>query len=211
MNRRRHYQVEGHCFPGVTSILSATKPLAAKERLWRWQQRVGTAEAQRITTTASRAGTQLHKVIKRYLRQEPWQLPPGTEGFWQSLQPVLSRVEATLLVEGAVWHPLKFAGYPDALVVYDHQLCLCDWKTARQPKQLDWIEDYCLQVAAYRWAVNWVYREWGIRVEQAMIAIALEDAEAQIFWLDTDSLNHYWRSFQARLRQFYSQTATAKR
>ncbi|NEP16949.1 MAG: hypothetical protein F6J97_08575 [Leptolyngbya sp. SIO4C1] len=203
VNRKRYYEIEGHCYPGVTTILSATKPREAKERLFRWRDRIGADEANRITTTASRAGTKIHKVIKAYLKSEPWELPPGTEGFWQSILPVLNRIEETLLVEGAVWHPLQFAGYPDALIVYEGQLILCDWKTARRPKQADWIEDYFLQVAAYSWAVNWVYRDCGIKVEQAMVAIALADAEAQLFTLQADSLNEHWRSFQKRLKQFY--------
>ncbi|MEO0455446.1 MAG: hypothetical protein AAF152_02525 [Cyanobacteria bacterium P01_A01_bin.114] len=205
VNRKRYFEIEGNCYPGVTTILSATKPWEAKERLFRWRDRIGTEEANRITTTASRAGTKIHKVIKSYLRGDPWELPEGTERFWQSILPILNRIEETLLVEGAVWHPLKFAGYPDALIVYDGQLILCDWKTARRPKQPDWIEDYFLQVAAYSWAVNWVYRDCDIKVERAMVAIALEDSAAQTFILETDELNDHWRGFQKRLRQFYRQ------
>ena len=203
VNRRRHYEVEGQRLPGVTTILSATKPWEAKERLWRWRERVGTEEANRITTKASRAGTKIHKVIKAYLRQEEWTLPEGTEGFWASIEPVLKNIEDVLLVEGAVWHPLKFAGYPDALMVYDGQLLVCDWKTARRPKQADWIEDYFLQVAAYCWAVNWVYRDYDIKVERAMVAIALEDTPAQLFTLTPDKLDQHWGQFQQRLRQYY--------
>ncbi|MEM6252108.1 MAG: PD-(D/E)XK nuclease family protein [Cyanobacteria bacterium P01_D01_bin.156] len=203
VNRRRHYEVEGQRFPGVTTILSATKPREAKERLWRWRERIGSEEANRITAKASRSGTRIHKVIKAYLRQEDWALPEGTEGFWTSIEPVLKEINQVLLVEGAVWHPLKFAGYPDALMVYDGQLLICDWKTARRPKQAEWIEDYFLQVAAYCWAVNWVYRDHDITVERAMVAIALEDHPAQLFKLEPDQLNQHWRQFQQRLHQYY--------
>ena len=110
-----------------------------------------------------------------------------------------------LLVEGAVWHPLKFAGYPDAVMVYEGELCVCDWKTARRPKQLAWIGDYCMQVAAYCYAVNWVYRDTGIKIEKGVIAIALEDYPAQVFTLDADDLFYHWRNFQERLRQYYRQ------
>ncbi|MEO1404216.1 MAG: hypothetical protein AAFV72_23605 [Cyanobacteria bacterium J06635_1] len=204
VNRKRYFEIEGNCYPGVTTILSATKPWEDKERLFRWRDRIGTEAANRITTTASRAGTKIHKVIKAYLRGDPWDLPAGTEAFWQSILPILNRIDETLLVEGAVWHPLKFAGYPDALIIYEGQLILCDWKTARRPKQPDWIRDYFLQVAAYSWAVNWVYRDCDIRVERAMVAIALENADAQTFMLETDELNEHWRGFQQRLRQFYA-------
>ena len=204
VNRKRYFEIEGNCFPGVTTILSATKPWEEKKRLFEWRDRIGAEEANRITTKASRSGTKIHKVIKSYLRGDDWELPEGTEAFWDSILPILNRVEDTLLVEGAVWHPLKFAGYPDALVVYDGQLILCDWKTARRPKQADWIGDYFMQVAAYSWAVNWVYREHDIRVERAMVAIALEHNDAQIFTLNPDELSQHWSTFQERLRQFYA-------
>ena len=200
VNRRRHYEVEGQRLPGVTTILSATKPWEAKQRLWRWRDRVGTEEANRITTTASRAGTKIHKVIRSYLRQEDWSLPEGTQGFWTSIEPVLKNIDRVLLVEGAVWHPLKFAGYPDAVMVYEGELCVCDWKTARRPKQLEWIGDYCMQVAAYCYAVNWVYRDTGIKIEKGVIAIALEDHPAQVFTLNADDLFFHWRNFLVNYR-----------
>ena len=81
-------------------------------------------------------------------------------------------------------------------------LCLCDWKTARKPKRPEWITDYYLQVAAYCQAVNHVYRDYGIEVKQALVAIALEDAPAQLFPLDLAELEHHWRGFQQRLRAY---------
>lgn len=207
INRKRHYEIEGHCYPGITTILSATKPYEDKKRLWDWQDRIGKEEARRITTTSARSGSRIHKVIKSYLRQEPYEMPEGVEGFWHSIEPVLADIDEVLLVEGAVWHPLKFGGYPDAVMRYEGELCVCDWKTARRPKQIEWIEDYCMQVAAYCYAVNWVYRDTGIHIDRGVIAIALEDQPAQVFTLQADDLFHHWRSFQARLKQYYRQQA----
>ncbi len=206
VNRKRHYEIEGNCYPGITTVLSATKPYEEKKRLWDWQDRIGKAAAQKITTTSARSGTKIHKIIKSHLKQEPYELPEGLDSFWNSIEPVLTEIDEVLLVEGAVWHPLKFAGYPDAVMVYDGELCVCDWKTARRPKQLEWIGDYCMQVAAYCYAVNWVYRDTGIKIEKGMIAIALEDHPAQIFTLGPDELFYHWRNFQQRLRQYYQQS-----
>ena len=114
VNRKRHYEIEGHCYPGITTILSATKPYEEKKRLWDWQDRIGKDEARKITTNSSRSGTRIHKIIKSHLKQEPYELPEGLDGFWNSIEPVLKEIDEVLLVEGAVWHPLKFAGYPDA-------------------------------------------------------------------------------------------------
>ena len=205
VNRKRHYEIEGHCYPGITTILSATKPYEEKKRLWDWQDRIGKDTAREITTRSSRSGTRIHKVIKSYLKQEPYELPEGLDGFWNSIEPVLKEIDEVLLVEGAVWHPLKFAGYPDAVMRFEGDLCVCDWKTARRPKKVEWISDYCMQVAAYCYAVNWVYRDTGIKIERGVIAIALEDHPAQVFMLDADDLYFYWGNFQQRLKQFYRQ------
>ena len=204
-DRKRHYEIEGHCYPGITTILSETKPYEEKKRLWDWQDRIGKEAAREITTRSSRSGTRIHKVIKAHLRQEPYELPEGLDGFWQSIEPVLEEIDEVLLVEGAVWHPLKFAGYPDAVMRFEGELCVCDWKTARRPKQIEWISDYCMQVAAYCYAVNWVYRDTGIQIDRGAIAIALEDRPAQVFMLNADDLYFYWGNFQQRLKQFYRQ------
>lgn len=205
VNRKRHYEIEGHCYPGITTILSATKPYEEKKRLWEWQDRIGKDEARKITTTSARSGTRIHKVLKAHLKQEDYELPEGLDGFWQSIEPVLAEIDEVLLVEGAVWHPLKFGGYPDAVMRFEGELCVCDWKTARRPKKIEWIEDYCMQVAAYCYAVNWVYRDTGIQIEKGVIAIALEEHPAQVFQLNADDLFYYWGNFQKRLKQYYRQ------
>ena len=205
-HRQRFYEVEGERYPGVTKILSATKPAADRQALWQWKARIGQEEAQKITSSASSVGTRLHKIIRQHLNQEAVEIPEDLEGYWRSLLPVISEVETVLLVEGAVWHPDGFLGFPDALVVRRGQLCLCDWKTARKPKRREWIEDYCLQVAAYAAAVDWVYREQEIQVEQAVVAIALNETKAQIFQLTSKELKSYQQQFQQRLALFYDQT-----
>ncbi len=202
INRRRHYQIEGHHYPGVTTILSATKPYADRQKLWAWQAKVGQAEARQITTSAATAGTQLHKCIRQHLNQEAPTIPEAIIGYWHSIAPVLQSVQEPLLVEGAVWHPEGFAGFPDALVQVGDRLYVCDWKTARKPKRREWITDYCLQVAAYAQAINWVYQDNAVRVEQALIAIALDGHDAQTFELSPSELSGYWQQFQARLQQY---------
>lgn len=147
-------------------------------------------------------GTGLHRKVAARLRGDSVEIAQEMAGYWASIEPVLEDVEEVLLVEGAVWHSLGFVGFPDALVVYQGELCLCDWKTARKPKKLDWIEDYCLQVAAYQAAVNSVYGAVGIEVSRALVAIALDNEPAQRFELPLDDLKLHWGNFQARLRQF---------
>jgi hypothetical protein len=80
---------------------------------------------------------------------------------------------------------------------------VCDWKTALKPKKREWISDYYLQVAAYAQAIEQVYAHTGIEIAGALIAIALDAAPAQTFWLDRDEMVQHWSLFQQRLDEFY--------
>ncbi|WP_225885412.1 PD-(D/E)XK nuclease family protein [Leptolyngbya sp. KIOST-1] len=196
------YEVEGRCYPGVTTVLSATRPPEAREALQRWRQRVGVEAAQKISGTASSAGTRLHRQIAAYLNDQPVEVPPDLTGYWESILPLLEEVEEVLLVEGAVWHEAGFVGFPDALVVVQGELHLCDWKTALRPKQPQWLGDYGLQIAAYQRAATEVYADFGLEVRKGLIAIALADQPAQRFALSLAEMEEHWRGFERRLQEF---------
>jgi genome maintenance exonuclease 1 len=200
------YEIAGRRYPGVTTILSATKPLEARQALQQWRDRMGADAAQQISNRASSAGTRLHKQIARFLQGDTVEISADLTDYWESISPVLNAAEETLLVEGAVWHDAGYVGFPDAVVAYQNQVWVCDWKTALKPKRLEWVGDYCLQVAAYLQAIEQVYEETGIDVAGALIAIALTDAPAQTFWLTRDEIEMHWQSFQSRLRQYQRRT-----
>ncbi|MGF1458277.1 MAG: PD-(D/E)XK nuclease family protein [Leptolyngbyaceae cyanobacterium] len=202
VNRRRVYEINGHQYPGVTTILSATKPAAARQALYEWRQRLGQEAAQAVSNKASSAGTRIHKQIAAYLRAESVDIPSDVTGYWESILPILDQMDAPLLIEGAVWHDAGYVGFPDAVMVFQNQICVCDWKTALKPKKLEWVEDYCLQVAAYAQAIEQVYADTGIEIQKALIAIALDNAPAQTFWLERADLQQHWRQFQQRLKEF---------
>lgn len=202
VDRRQLYEVAGYRYPGVTKILSATKPLEARAALSNWRRSVGVEAAKQISGKASSAGTRLHKQIASFLDGRIVDLAPDIEGYWKSIEPVLQETGEALLIEGAVWHEAGYVGFPDALLVYDHKICVCDWKTALKPKKFEWIGDYCLQVAAYAKAVEQVYVEEGIQVEGALIAIALEDMPAQTFRLSQEEVDEHWILFQKRLAEY---------
>ncbi|HSM80658.1 MAG TPA: PD-(D/E)XK nuclease family protein [Nodosilinea sp.] len=201
-HRKMLYEIEGRYYPGVTTVLSATKPPEAREALQRWRQRVGVDEAQRISGKASSAGTRLHKQIAAHLNGDPVEISADLAGYWASVQPVLAQVEEVWLVEGAVWHDAGFVGFPDALVVVNGELHLCDWKTALRPKQPHWLGDYFLQIAAYRAAATQVYAEFGLAVQKGLVAIALADQPAQLFEMSLDDMDSHWQQFERRLREF---------
>lgn len=202
---RQYYSVQEQVYTGITTILSATRSKEDEQRFKDWEEKVGIAEAQRIRRDSARRGKQLHQQIERYLNgmnQQRFDRDVEQQKYWQSIQPVLEQIQKVHLVEGVVWHPSGFAGVTDALIEYEGQLCICDWKTSTKPKKWDWIQDHCLQVAAYAAAVNRVYQHEGVRVAQALIAIALPSTEAQVFRIEQEALMEHWQAFKQRLEQF---------
>lgn len=200
VDRKRHYAFEGQIYPSVTSILSATKPDRDKQALRNWRKRIGREKAQQITTYASRRGTSLHAAIACFLKERQISEDLEDNLYWRSIFPVLKRVDRVHLVESAIYHrDCKYAGIFDCLGEWEGKLCLFDWKTASQPKKIEWIDDYCLQVTAYIAAINNLY---DVKITEGVIAIALQDFPAQIFHLDSQLLDYYWEQFLERLRLF---------
>lgn len=191
--------------PSVTTILNATKPQEARDRLMNWRSRLGTEEANRVSTTASRRGTQTHKYIKSYLLGEDITCPDASRPYWDSIQPVLQNIDAVRLVESPVCHyDLNYAGVVDCVASFNGVPCVCEWKTADKPKgTIERLYDYPLQLAAYLGAVNHSYREYGIDLERVLLVVAIPEMAAEVFWLETTAINTYWQQWETRVAAYW--------
>jgi genome maintenance exonuclease 1 len=205
INRKKYFCIDNLIYPSVTSILSATKPQEDKQALQRWRNKIGKAQAQKITTEACNRGISLHSGIKSFLNRE--EVPPeiNDNPYWHSIEPVLNNIEQVHLIESFAYHSQhQYAGYFDCLGEWQGELCVFDWKTASRPKKTEWISDYFLQVVAYLAAIKSLYQ---VKINQGIIAIALPEQPAQIFTLNQDNLQDYWEQFLQRLalwQQLYS-------
>ena len=68
---KRHYLVGDEKLPSVTSILKACESKEKSESLQRWRDRVGEAEAKKITETAASRGTLMHSILEGYMLDQP--------------------------------------------------------------------------------------------------------------------------------------------
>jgi ATP-dependent exoDNAse (exonuclease V) beta subunit len=206
---RQQFWIEQQPYVGVTSVLKVTRP--PQHSLLAWQSKVGAAAATQAMQQGSERGQVLHELLRAELSGQAGTAPAVAElnselkGYWQSLQPVLGEMGAAALLEGTVWHPYGFAGVVDALVVYQGELCVCDWKSGAKPKRFEWLQESCLQVAAYAAAINRVYQPEGVRVGRALLVVALPEGEAQVFALEPGELLDYWRQFQVRYAEYLQQ------
>lgn len=205
-NGRQYYlNDQGEPLPSVSTILNATRPIEQREALNRWRERVGSEEATRISSTASRRGTGTHKQVERYLQGAAVVCPENIRPYWESIKLVLQEIDEVRLIEGTVFHPeLGYSGKVDCVASYQGTPCLCEWKTADRPKQsLDRLNDYPLQLVAYWGAVNHSYQDYNINLSHALLAIAIPDQPAEVFWFDAAAIDHYWRQWEERVQLYW--------
>ena len=142
----------------------------------------------------------MHTAINYFLNQQDLPDDVADNNYWHSIKPVLESVSRVHLIESAVYHRERgYGGRLDCLGEWQGKLCIFDWKTASKPKKTEWITDYFLQVTAYIAAINHLY---DVKITQGIIAIALEDRPAQLFYLDSKGLKNYWEQFLIRLHQW---------
>lgn len=208
VNGRRHYDCdEGRIFPGVTTVLEATKPADARAALERWRNRVGRDEANKISREAAERGSAVHKAAEDYFAGRPVEVAPDYTPHWLSLRSALA--ESALkpaYLETFVWAEFGAHGYAgtlDFLGEYRGRPAIVDFKTSSKPKREDWIGDYFLQLAAYAGAAT----KLGYAtppVELGVVIVALADAPAQEFVLNLAELRERWKDWRLRLAEFYA-------
>lgn len=216
---RYHITPTGDKYPGVTTILSATKTEKSKQILDNWKQDKSEYEL----NFGKARGRWLHEKIESYLdfsRPEP-DLNSISQEFkadytndeetftqwWDSVEPILDdHCNHPVLIESALWDDeLMVAGTMDCLAFWDGELCLCDWKTSKDWMNPNWdsVQDYFCQLAAYRRMINRVYAADGIEVSKAVLVVAVPNGKAQVFTLELAELEVYEAKWIRKVKKFY--------
>lgn len=198
--------------PGVTTVLGKTDP--NKHRLEQWLARPGSEDLSRM---ARNRGTWVHGCIENWILAHAegardTDLPNPThfafQGYWRNIRPWLHQHwDQMVAIERPCFHVSGFAGSFDALgyVAYGNapdQLTLLDWKTSRSKRDDHLINNYKLQLSAYREAIHYVY---GIKPERALLVIARPTGTTPDLWeFDTHQLDDAYAEFQERLTAFYA-------
>ena len=167
---------EGAKYPSITTVLSAYNQKA----IFEWRQRVGEAEANRISRTASSRGTRIHTLCEHYLdNKQPVFKTPLDHELFNSIVPILHQINNIHAQELRMYSDhLRIAGTVDCVAEFNGKLSVIDFKTASRLKYKDDIENYFMQCAAY--AIMFEER-FEIPVSQIIVAIAVEGEEPQLF------------------------------
>ncbi len=183
--------------PGFNSILKATQSPLQKAQITRWREKVGFAEANRITKASKERGPVIHELSKNYLLNEPFSCPDSIKPYWDNLLPILENIHDIRLIEGNLFHYyLGYAGRVDCVASYLGIPCVIEFKTAERLKPL---YDEPLQLAAYCGAVN---RQYGLRLNNTLL-ITTTSLEASVTWFERDEVIKYWDLWKQRVADFW--------
>jgi hypothetical protein len=201
VNGSRHYTVNQHRLPSVSTILSLTKTEEEKAGLASWKARIGEKAAQQITTSAAANGTKMHSILESYLRgrenlellefEEENDLAQKmadlivAEGINGKLDEIHG-VECNLFYDD----PKGFAGTADLIATYESQLSICDFKQKNS-----------IMKESYSLCHDKIF---GSTITQGVILLATKDLVFQIFRINHEKLKEYQKKFLERVELYYS-------
>ena len=205
----RTYSVGNEKLPSVTTILGATKSQKSKDSIARWIASKGEKEATRIKEQAASRGSNMHLHLERHILGKG-HLDLTEEGKTaKAMADVI--IEKGLCDLSEIWgsevtlhYPGLYAGATDLVGVYDYEDSIIDFKQSNRPKRREWIEDYCMQMAAYAMAHNHVYRT---EITQGVILMCTPDNYFQKFQIKGKEFISYQHKFLAKVDQYYKMVA----
>ena len=168
----------GDWVPSITSVTSFHN----REVFRKWRQRVGDAEANRITKESTTRGTDYHEAAQAYLenRELDWNnYLPLTEFMFKSSQPYLDKIGKIHAIERTLYSEyLGLAGRVDCIAEYDGELAIIDFKTSKKIKPEKWIEQYFVQETAY---ACMYYELTGIPVEKLITIMVTPEGDVHVY------------------------------
>ena len=176
--KRYYTSPSGKRLPSVTTVVGAMK----KQAIMEWRNRVGEVEANRISKLATGRGNRVHDLAERYLKNEKieWvrEMPDSVEMF-RTLIPHLHRINNIHYIEQTLWsEQIGLAGRVDLIAEWDGVLSVIDFKTSKNIKKKEDIQDHFAQCTAYAG----MYEEHvSVPIDQIVIVMAVENEEPLIF------------------------------
>jgi len=207
----RHYNIDGTTerLPSVTTVLGQTQESSKRVSLQRWRDKVGHAEAAKITNAAATRGTAMHLFLEKYCLGEGYLDLTDVGNVAKHMaekivdQGIDNRLTEIYGNEATLYYPGLYAGSVDLIGEHDGQITIIDFKQTNKPKQREWIGDYFLQMAAYGMAHDAVY---DTAIEKGVILMCSKDLYYQEFVIEGQEYRNAKHEFLRRLDQFYTRS-----
>ena len=202
---QRHYILNNEKLPSVTTVLKHTESAEKRESLAKWRERVGEAEATRIVDSAGARGTAMHKILEKYILGEGYldETTVGKQAHNMALQVIqsgLSNLTEYYGTECTLYYPGLYAGQTDLVAIHKGEDAIIDFKQTNKPKKREWIEDYCLQLAAYAMAHNFIYKT---KITKGVVMMCSKDNYYQEFVIEGAEFQKYKHNFLRRVDEYY--------
>ena len=190
--------------PSVTTILSAT---GDKSGLDAWRRRVGPKAARAVVDEATTIGTAVHLAIENYLYGKDWKNFTDDKMGLMSQQIAQRFIDDCLNDIDEVWGLESglvvdglYAGTADCIGMFKGRPTIIDFKTAKQIKRKDWIEDYFLQGAAYANAHNVMH---GTQINSIAILMVDRDLLFKEFFVSENEFDNFTDKWKKRIIGYY--------
>lgn len=202
----RKYNTPTGNLPSVTTILSATKSQESKQKLQQWRNRVGDAEATKITNEAANVGTIMHGILEHWVlgkEHDPGnnvihrQAKMMAEKVKENISPYISEIWGS---EVNLYYPDLYAGTADLVGLWKGKPAILDFKQTNKPKKREWIEDYFLQLSAYAMAHDALH---DTNITQGAIFMCSREGEFQLFETSDVEFEFWKQEWTHRVSKFY--------
>ena len=202
---KRHYVIKTEKLPSVTTILSATESAEKREALAKWRAAKGEEIATRIVDESAARGTAMHKILEKYILEQGYVdlTTVGQQAHNMAIRVIeqgLCNVPEYYGTECTLYYPGLYAGQTDLVGVHKGKDAIIDFKQTNKPKKREWIEDYCLQLAAYAMAHNFIYRT---KIDKGVIMMCSKDNFYQEFVVEGKEFQKYKHNFLRRVDEYY--------
>lgn len=186
----------------VTTIISATED---KTFLKEWEERIGTAEADRQRKYGTDLGTLVHTHLECH--KLGVERPQGTTIIRSEARRMADAMIANCLdgleevwgMETALYYPGLFAGTTDVVGVYKGKPAIMDYKTAKRMRKREQIITYRDQLAAYSIAHN---EKYGTEIQHGVIFMVDRELNTQVFEYDAYEMIAGEASFLDRVEKY---------
>jgi len=206
---KRVYDIDSgkYKLPSVTTILNATQSAEKREKLAAWRKREGEANATRIVEKSGARGTAMHKILEKYILGEGYMdmTTVGQEAHNMAQRVIeqgLSNVSEYFGSEVTLYYPGLYAGQTDLVGLHKNEPAIIDFKQTNKPKKREWNEDYCVQLAAYTMAHNFVYRT---NISKGVIMMCSKDNYYQEFIIQGLEMKKYMHEFLKKIDEYYEE------
>ena len=199
---KRIYQTpSGKGYPSVTTVLG----ILGKEDIQKWRDRVGHAEANKISTQAARRGTAVHKLCEDYLDNDPkyaMKHMPANVHMFNTMKPILDeRINNIWYQECFLYsNDVQTAGQVDCIAEWDGELAVIDFKTSKRPKKEEWILNYYMQVSFYAKAFE---EMTGNKIKKGVIFIGVDGNEPQVFEFEPADYDDHFKAVRSTYKELY--------